>query len=233
MKKTFVSFAILGLTVTSAGCNGINKSNEEMFHDNGNTINVNDREDLYNKDSWTKKGSQRGEDFGYVRHQKTPGSNAMPMKDMYSINREQVADTISKMSVGIPHVKDCATLVTDEEVLVSYVTDKTDKDGRFNVADQVKKTAMSVIPRWYHVYVTDDKVLMRDVENLAKMDTDSQHVSDSIDNTISLMLQDSPQGREINNGENANGEMSSDYEMQDDDVHQINPDKIRKDNIMD
>ncbi|MCM2591340.1 hypothetical protein NDQ53_18705 [Rossellomorea marisflavi] len=83
------------------------------------------------------------------------------------------------------------------------------------------------------MYVTDDKALMRDVENLAKMDTDSQHVSDSIDNTISLMLQDSPQGREINNGENANGEMSSDYEMQDDDVHQINPDKIRKDNIMD
>nr|WP_052504462.1 YhcN/YlaJ family sporulation lipoprotein [Rossellomorea aquimaris] len=233
LNKFILGTTVLSIALIGTACDGIDTANEEMFHDNGNTINVNDREDLYNENSWTKKGAHRGEDFGYVRQQKSPtGGQTISTKDMYSINREQVADTISKMSVALPDVKDCSTLVTDEEVLVSYVTDKKDKDGRFEVADQVKKTAMSVIPRWYHVYVTDDKSLMRNVENLAKMDSDSRNANTAIDDTINLMLQDSPQGRNVDAGENPNGEMTSEkYEMQDDDVHKINKDRQkRKDN---
>ncbi|RBP05436.1 YhcN/YlaJ family sporulation lipoprotein [Rossellomorea aquimaris] len=233
MNKFILGTTVLSIALIGTACDGIDTANEEMFHNNGNTINVNDREDLYNENSWTKKGAHRGEDFGYVRQQKSPtGGQTISTKDMYSINREQVADTISKMSVSLPDVKDCSTLVTDEEVLISYVTDKKDKDGRFEVADQVKKTAMSVIPRWYHVYVTDDKSLMRNVENLAKMDSDSRNANTAIDDTINLMLQDSPQGRNVDTGENPNGEMTSEkYEMQDDDVHKINKDRQkRKDN---
>nr|WP_113968996.1 YhcN/YlaJ family sporulation lipoprotein [Rossellomorea aquimaris] len=233
LNKFILGTTVLSIALIGTACDGIDTANEEMFHNNGNTINVNDREDLYNENSWTKKGAHRGEDFGYVRQQKSPtGGQTISTKDMYSINREQVADTISKMSVSLPDVKDCSTLVTDEEVLISYVTDKKDKDGRFEVADQVKKTAMSVIPRWYHVYVTDDKSLMRNVENLAKMDSDSRNANTAIDDTINLMLQDSPQGRNVDTGENPNGEMTSEkYEMQDDDVHKINKDRQkRKDN---
>ncbi|WP_060673058.1 YhcN/YlaJ family sporulation lipoprotein [Rossellomorea vietnamensis] len=235
LNKLLLGTTVLGITLIGTACNGIDKGNEEMFHDNGNTINVSDREDLYNENGWTKKGAHRGEDFGYVRQQKSPtGGQNISTKDMYSINREQVADSISKMSVALPDVKDCSTLVTDEEVLVSYVTDKKDKDGRFQVADQVKKTAMSVIPRWYHVYVTDDKALMRNVENLAQMDSDSKNVNTAIDDTINLMLKDSPQGRNVDSGENANGEMTSDqYEMRDDDTHKINMDRQKRNDYTD
>lgn len=57
------------------------------------------------------------------------------------------------------------TLVTDEEVLVVYDTNAKD---RTETADQVKRTAMSVVPRYYHVYVSDDyQTLAQDVENFA------------------------------------------------------------------
>ncbi len=230
LKKLILGTAVLSFSLIGTACNGIDTANEDLYHDNGNTINVSDREELYNKKWGTKDGSHHGEDFGYVRQQKSPiQGQPIAYKNMYSINREKVADTISKMSVGLPDVKDCSTLVTDEEVLVSYVTDKTDKDARFEVADQVKKTAMSIVPRWYHVYVTDDKNLMRNVENLAQMDSDSAHVNTAIDDTVNLMLKASPQGRNIDSGENANGEMTNEkYEGQDDDVHKINYDRQKR-----
>jgi hypothetical protein len=218
--STVLSFALFG-----SACNGIDKANEEMFHDNGNTINVNDQEELYNEDV-SKNSKRNGEDFGFVRQQKSPvQGQAISNENMYRLDREKVADSISKMSVAIPNVDDCATLVTDEEVLVSYKTDKKDKDARFIVADQVKKTAMSVIPRWYHVYVTDDPNLMQNVENLSKMDSDSKNVNTAIDDTINLMLKASPQGKAIDAGENANGEMIDEKYMGEDDVHQINKDR--------
>jgi hypothetical protein len=220
---TVLSFALFG-----AACNGIDKANEEMFHDNGNTINVNDQEELFNENV-SKDSKRNGEDFGYVRQQKSPvQGQSISNENMYRLDREKVADSISKMSVAIPNVDDCATLITDEEVLISYKTDKKDKDARFNIADQVKKTAMSVIPRWYHVYVTDDPNLMQNVENLAKMDSDSKNVNNAIDDTINLILQASPQGKNIDAGENANGEMIDEKNMNEDDVHRINKERQKR-----
>ncbi len=222
LRKKWLSTTILSFAVIGSACTGdFAGTGEELYHENGNTINVSDRNELYNKNLETDV-QNRGQEFGYVRHQKSPiEGRTMSNEDLYSINREQVADSISKMSVDLPDVSDVATLVTDEEVLVSYVTDETDEDGRFEVADQVKKTALSVVPRWYHVYVTDDPQLMKDVENLASMDTNMANVNRAIDDTVKLMLQDSPQGRKVDAGENANGEMIDEkYNMDDDDVHQ-------------
>ncbi|XXM70481.1 YhcN/YlaJ family sporulation lipoprotein [Lysinibacillus sphaericus] len=222
LNKYILGTTVLTFSLFGAACSGIDTANEEMFHDNGNTINVNDQEELYNENV-SNNSKKNGEDFGYVRQQKSPvQGQAISNKNMYRLDREKVADSISRMSVAIPNVDDCATLVTDEEVLISYKTDKKGKDERFNVADQVKKTALSVVPRWYHVYVTDDPNLMQNVENLAKMDSDSKNVNTSIDDTIDLMLKASPQGRDVSTGENANGEMMDEQYMGEDDVHQIN-----------
>jgi Sporulation lipoprotein YhcN/YlaJ (Spore_YhcN_YlaJ) len=222
LNKYILGTTVLTFSLFGAACSGIDTANEEMFHDNGNTINVNDQEELFNENV-SDNSKKNGEDFGYVRQQKSPvQGQAISNKNMYRLDREKVADSISRMSVAIPNVDDCATLVTDEEVLISYKTDKKGKDERFNVADQVKKTALSVVPRWYHVYVTDDPNLMQNVENLAKMDSDSKNVNTSIDDTIDLMLKASPQGKDVSTGENANGEMLDEQYMGEDDVHQIN-----------
>jgi hypothetical protein len=225
LNKTILGTTLLTFALVGTACSDDFATND-VYPENGNTINVSDRQDLYNKDG------RDSEDFGYVRQQKSPvEGQPISYKDMYTVDREKVADAISRMSIALPNVNDSSTLVTDEEVLVSYVTDKDkkDKDGRFAVADQVKRTAMSVVPRWYHVYVTDDPNLMRDVENLASMDTDMDNVNTAIDDTINLMLKASPQGNKVDAGENANGEMTQDkYELQDDDVHQINRERQKR-----
>lgn len=210
MKKTLMALGICG-TVAMTGCAagddnaspGDRDGGAGIYQQSGNTLNVNDeRPDLYNEKG--RKGmTNRSEDFGYVRHQKTGVMGADNMENAYqSIDREQIADMISRFSLMAQDVDDVSTLVTDEEVLIVY---ETDSENRDQTADQVKRMAMSVVPRWFHVYVSDDTSLRNEVENFASLDTDSRNVGDLIDGVVKQMLK-SPQGRDMSSGENANGE---------------------------
>ncbi|RSD27499.1 YhcN/YlaJ family sporulation lipoprotein [Mesobacillus subterraneus] len=209
MKKAIIALGICGATALT-GCAadnnaspGVRDGRSGIYQQSGNTLNVNDeRADIYNQDG--RKGMRnRSEDFGYVRHQKTGVMGADELNNAYeSIDRERIADMISRFSTMVPNVDDVSTLVTDEEVLIVY---QTDSDNRFQTADQVKRMAMSVVPRWFHVYVSDDTNLRDEVENFATLDTDSRDVNDMIDGMVKEMLK-SPQGIDMSTGENANGE---------------------------
>lgn len=205
MKKLVI---ILGLCTVTAltGCTK-DMSNRDVYEESGNTINVNNkRHDLYNE------GASRGNrnvsnNYGFVRHQKSPLMNDNTANDHYSaLDREQAANIISKLSADIPNVNDVSTLVTDQEVLIAYNTDSKDRNL---TADQVKKTAMSVVPRYYHVYVTDNKVLRRDVENLANLDSTSRNARNLVNGLITQMKK-SPQGQRINASEDENGRTADD-----------------------
>jgi len=170
---------------------------DDVQNERSNALSVNDQSgDIYNKD---KNGS---EDFGYVRHQKSDTMRGQSKTHFASIDREKVADIIGEYCTDVPNVDDISTLVTDEEVLIVYKTDSTDRDL---TADQVKRMAMSVIPRWYHVYVSDNHALRPNVENYANLGPNSENVENGIDQLIKEMLK-SPQGQKMSTGENANGE---------------------------
>ena len=205
MKKLVI---ILGLCTITAltGCTK-DMGNRDVYEESGNTINVNNkRHDLYNE------GASRGvrnvsNNYGFVRHQKSPLMNDNTANDHYTaLDREQAANIISKLSTNIPNVNDVATLVTDQEVLIAYTTDSKDRNL---TADQVKKTAMSAVPRYYHVYVSDNKVLMRDVENLANLDSTSRNARNLVNGLITQMKK-SPQGQRINASEDENGRTADD-----------------------
>lgn len=205
MKKMSI-IAGLCLTLIATGC-AKDMANRDVYEESGDTINVNNkREELYNE------GGGRGArnmstNYGFVRHQKSPVENDQGGTEHYSpLDREKLAHIISELSTDMPNVNDVATLVTDQEVLVSYSTDTKDRNL---TADQVKRTAMSVVPRYYHVYVSDNKNLMRDVENLANLDADSRNARNSVNELIKRMKQ-SPQGSRIDAGENENGETQAD-----------------------
>lgn len=212
MKKALMAVGICG-TVVMTGCgagndnaspSGGNDGGAGIYQRSGTTLNVNDnRPELYNEKE--RKGLRnRSEDFGYVRHQKTGvmGANETQTAPYQAIDREQIADMISRFSLMAQNVDDVSTLVTDEEVLIVYATDS---QNRNETADQVKRMAMSVVPRWFHVYVSDDTTLRKEVENFATLDTDSRNVDNLVDGVIKQMLK-SPQGRPMSTGENANGE---------------------------
>lgn len=184
-------------------------SDDQDFYkkETGNrAVHVSDKNELYNSRNVNKGDKDEpGTNFGFVRHQKSPVTNESEyyVGDMPSINREQVADLISKMAILLPNVNDVGTLVTDEEVLVAY---ETDSDNRFETADQVKKTAISVVPRWYHVYVSDDPNMIDEVQKYGRLDSNSRDIDRILDSTIKEMIS-APQGRKLSDGENENGEM--------------------------
>ena len=200
MKKLLIITGLCTITALT-GCTK-DATKNDVYEESGNTINVNNkRHELYNE------GASRGvrnvsNDYGFVRHQKSPIMNDNTANNHYTaLDREQLANIISKYSTNIPNVNDVATLVTDQEVLIAYDTNSKDRNL---TADQVKKTAMSVVPRYYHVYVTDNKVLMRDVENLANTDSTGRNARNLVNGLITQMKK-SPQGQRINSSEDANG----------------------------
>ncbi|MBT2758289.1 YhcN/YlaJ family sporulation lipoprotein [Mesobacillus foraminis] len=198
MQKGFAILGICGFVL--AGCAG-NMAGENEGR--SNQLHVNNHEpELYN--------SEAGNDdkrFGYVRHKRAGVFGAEQQEQRnYTINREQVADMISKLSAQVPNVDDVSTLVTDEEVLVIY---RTDSDNRDETADQVKKTAISVVPRWFHVYVSDNTQLRQNVENFSTLNTQSRDIDTLVDDVIDEMRK-SPQGRYTSEDENENGESEGD-----------------------
>lgn len=205
MKKMTISIGLC-LLISAAGCSK-DMANRDVYEESGNTINVNNkRSELYNERG--ARGVRNVSDnYGFVRHQKSPVENDQGGTEHYApIDREQVAHIISELSTDIPNVNDVATLVTDQEVLVAYSTNSKDRNL---TADQVKRTAMSVVPRFYHVYVSDNQNLMRDVENLANFDATSRNARTSVNHLINLMKK-SPQGSKVSDGENENGETQAD-----------------------
>jgi Sporulation lipoprotein YhcN/YlaJ (Spore_YhcN_YlaJ) len=204
LNKTFF-YALAASVFAVTGCQaGMTDKEEALYEESGNTINVSDQNEIYNEEDMTdNRGTSR---YGYVRHQKSPAGNDMNMyQKVATFDREKAADTISRLAVALPNINDVATLVTDEEVLIGY---KTSEKNRMKAADQVKRTAMSVVPRYYHVYVTDNPRIMQDIENYSMVGSTTPNIEQSIENTVREMLK-SPQGHKISDGENPNGEMKN------------------------
>ncbi|MBX9954411.1 YhcN/YlaJ family sporulation lipoprotein [Peribacillus simplex] len=215
MKKTIITIGLSSI-IALTGCadkeedKGLGAKNNA-----GNPTNVNNPTQYYDEDY--RNNDNKSDDFGFTRTNSATIDGRNISNKAASIDREQLSDVISKLSVQIPNVNDAATLVTDEEVLVVYDTNAKD---RTETADQVKRTAMSVVPRYYHVYVSDDyQNLAQDVENFATVKSGSRGIDYTIEQTIKRMLK-SPQGYKMSGEENENGEMVNDKRDNHDNIHQ-------------
>ncbi len=197
IKKVIGAAAVSTLLVLPACQMGAQPN--DIYEESGDTINVGDRNEMNNRNRDTNQ-------FGYVRYQKSDVANDRTNRnnDAMYIDREGLADAISRMGRQLPAVDDIGTLVTDKNVLVAYDTDSTDRN---QTADMVKKTAISVVPRYYHVYVSDDPDMIDQIERFGNNGSNNRNIEQIIDKTIAEMKK-SPQGKKMSTGENENGEMS-------------------------
>ncbi|WP_209125765.1 YhcN/YlaJ family sporulation lipoprotein [Alkalihalobacillus sp. BA299] len=128
--------------------------------------------------------------FGYVRHQKALEQREHREPDASYLDRDLLADAISKMAVYLPQVEECGTLVTDKYVLVAY---ETDGDGnREDVAHQVKVTAQSMVPRYYNVFVTDNPEMMEEIERFGNLSSLTPRINELLEQQIKEMDPISP-----------------------------------------
>lgn len=190
MKKMISALAMSGILLSACGGNDQQiADNDSVYKKSGNTMNQTDRNDLYNE-------SNDNQNYGFVRQVKNPvpgESTNINAGDV--VTREQLANQISKLTVGLPDVNDSSVVVTDAEVLIAYQADTSDERSRARVADQVKKTAESAVPKWFGIYVTDDPTLRQNVENIASMTPNQANTDKAVKDTVRMMKENSPQGR--------------------------------------
>lgn len=200
MKKLVLAITLCFVTVAT-GCQALMENDSPIAKDNQELFNSKNRSEftVINPD----KDYHQIQRFGYVRHQPEtalPRGGRNPQIAVY--DPELLADAISKLAVLIPDVNDVATLVTDQNVLIAY---ETTSEDRFMTADQVKQTAMSCVPRFFHVYVSDQPEMIKNIERFGSLTSRTENVQEVLEHTIEEMLQ-SPQGRRMSASENENGE---------------------------
>ncbi|ASN04870.1 YhcN/YlaJ family sporulation lipoprotein [Virgibacillus necropolis] len=113
-----------------------------------------------------------------------------------TMDRHRVADMISRIILRNEGFDEVATLVTDKEVLIAYgKNDGLDDD---TAADIAKKSALSVMPRYFQVFVSDDRSLIPDIQSLHNSNTQQGNYRNTITSIIKEMKK-SPQGIENEN----------------------------------
>jgi len=164
-KQMILSLLTLSLFV---GCYSTNKA--EMEHEKGSRVLVSNKNDMYHTENTNTKLTR----VGYSSKQKHEVSN----KQVGAINREKVAEMITSMTVNLPDVTNAATLVTDDEVFVVY---KAKTNDPALVTDQVYKTALSIVPRYYKAYVSTDQKLITQIQGLQSGTLNNKEYEQSLD----------------------------------------------------
>ena len=210
MKKTILTVSlssIIALTGCSSDNNHESSSSLEAKRNKVNPSQINSPATIYDEDYQNKDNAP--EDFGFTHLSNATINGKKINNQTPTVDREQLASIITQLSVQLPNVKEASTLVTDEKVLIVY---STDTNNRFVTADQVKRTAASAVPRYYHIYVSDNTSLTQDIEDFSRHSTKSRDVDPAINSLIKLMLK-SPQGNKLSDGENENGKMKNETSM--------------------
>ncbi len=88
------------------------------------------------------------------------------------VDRQLMASYIAHLVKGIPEVGSSTVLVTDDHVFVNVGTKQTDQDkAKHSIAyiqDQVRKTALSVTPRYYQIKVSTDESTNQKLINIGQ-----------------------------------------------------------------
>ncbi|MFD0767405.1 YhcN/YlaJ family sporulation lipoprotein [Bacillus sp. CGMCC 1.60114] len=163
-KQLFLSLLTLSIF---AGCQ-TNKA--EMKKEEGSRVLLSAHRDIYGKDVPNDTLTK----VGYSQKQKDEVSN----RQVGTINKERLAEMITDLTVKLPDVMNAATLVTDDEVFVVYRANTTNPDL---VADQVQKTALSIVPRYYKAYVSTEQKLISQIQGLKSGTLNDKEYAQTVD----------------------------------------------------
>ncbi|MGG1663045.1 YhcN/YlaJ family sporulation lipoprotein [Brevibacillus sp. NRS-1366] len=127
---------------------------------------------IYQNNAWNRGGAgvmQTGMPrMGYVQtdRQHVHTANA---SHVY-VDRNALAQAVGNVTASCPGVQRSTVLVTDEEIFVGLNTNGADAR---TAKHQAKMNAMSVSPRYYKVYVTDNQ---NDIQEIARVASRSTNV---------------------------------------------------------
>lgn len=164
----------------------------------GTTNNASDERDklVDQLDPANETGEQTNEELnnklGYVHYTRDQLDQDQERNHALTIDRTKMANMITRVILRNEQFSEVATLVTDQEVLIAYqLTEELNHDI---AADIAKKSAQSIVPGFFHVYVSDNATLINDIHSLHNSTTNRNY-----DNTINQIINEmkkSSQGME-------------------------------------
>lgn len=84
------------------------------------------------------------------------------------VDRNALAKAVADVTNSVPGVRNSTVLVTDEEIFVGCTADQNQATDNKNKA---RMNAMSISPRYYKVYVTDDPSMIAELTRVASTTT--------------------------------------------------------------
>ncbi|MFB4474330.1 YhcN/YlaJ family sporulation lipoprotein [Virgibacillus sp. SK37] len=171
MKKVFASITILYMLFVISACN-TNDDTENSIQDMQNRNQIQDQLNPNHKIQ-TPSNQDINHQLGYVRYSKDEIDTQNLDNHEARIDRREMADMITRLILNNNGFNEVATLVTDQEVLIAYDRDNN-SDSKLT-KEVAQKTAESVMPRFYKVYVSDNKSLMYDIQSLHNSNTNRNY----------------------------------------------------------
>lgn len=182
----FILIALLACTIIFTGCNTTENTNRE-------------REEIAEKLNPTRnlekpENEETNSELGYVRYTKDQLTNEQGNSEI-SIDRNEMADSITRIILSNNGFEEVATLVTDKEVLIAY--ERNEATPEKEAADIARRTALSIMPSFYTIYVSDNETLMQDIQSLHNSTSQNRDYDNTI-NSIIKEMKKSSQGHENN-----------------------------------
>ena len=123
--------------------------------------------------------------MGYARmdvnHYRT---NSDQLNSFY-VDRDVLAQVVGNVTSSVPGVSTSTVLVTDEEIFVGI---RAEGSQAKTAKPKVRMNAMSVSPRWFKVYVTDNQQMIDEMTRIysrsSNINVASPHDDHQIDNLI-------------------------------------------------
>ncbi|MFP3387409.1 YhcN/YlaJ family sporulation lipoprotein [Brevibacillus sp. SIMBA_040] len=130
------------------------------------------RHSVYQKHAWNRGGAgvmqTSAPKMGYVQTNRQQLHTASA-NHVY-VDRDALAQAVGNVTASCPGVQRSTVLVTDEEIFVGLNTQGGDAR---TAKHQAKMNAMSVSPRYYKVYVTDNQ---NDIQEISRVASRSSNV---------------------------------------------------------
>lgn len=180
-------FAVLFIVILVSGC----ATNDQAGDALDRTI---DGENEFDQFQEPERDDELSSKLGYVHYNKDELEMDNENNHYVAMDRNKMADMITRLIIRTDNFEEVATLVTDEEVLIAY--EKPENMDREEAATVAKKTALSTLPRFYHVYVSDQPTTFRDIQSLQNSNTANNNYENTLQSIIDDM-KETPQGEEI------------------------------------
>lgn len=102
-----------------------------------------------------------------------------------TVDRFALADMITRLLLQNEAFEEVATVVTGNEVLIAY--EKNEEYDERETIQYARKTAMSVMPRFFDIHVSDNPNLIDDLQSLHNSLTTDKNYQNVVDQIIDEM----------------------------------------------